>query len=68
MKIEAKCRIEQVLKYVLLGPAVERKQERQKEHYISYSSDRVSLPVFRGRFQSIEKLIDALETMTYPYS
>jgi hypothetical protein len=60
MKVEAKCRIEQVLKYVLLGLAVERKQERQKEHYLILLGTGVFASLFRGRFESIEKLIDAV--------
>ena len=60
MKIKAKCSIDQVLKYALLGLAVEIEQNRQKEHYLVLFGKGDFARQFRGRFESISKLTDAM--------
>ena len=58
MKIAAKCSVDQVLKYALLGLAIEIKQERQKEHYLVLLGSGDFVGMFRERFESMAKLTE----------
>jgi hypothetical protein len=62
MKIKHKCEVDQVLKYALLGLAVEIQQKKQKEHYLVLLGAGAIANQFRERFKSIDDLTDAIKS------
>jgi len=50
MKIKSKCSVDQVLKYALLGRAVEIQQKQQKEHYLVLLGSGAIMSQFPQRF------------------
>lgn len=60
MKVRSKCSVDQVLKYALLGLAVEIKEKQQKEHYLVLLGPGTLASQFREPFDSIESLRDAI--------
>lgn len=61
MKVSAKCSVDQVLKYALLGLAVEM-QQGPKQHYLALLGFGDFIDQFRGkRFDSPDKLIDVVK-------
>jgi hypothetical protein len=61
MKIKSKCSVDQVLKYALLGRAVEIQQGKQKEHYLVLLGPGAIQNQFAQRFKSSDELADALK-------
>ncbi len=66
MKVRSKCSVDQVLKYALLGLAVEICEQKQKEHYLVLLDPGVLASQFPEQFESIDRLRDAvaLEDLT----
>jgi hypothetical protein len=60
MKVAAKSSVDQVLKYALVGLAVELQQGRPKEHYLALLGPGDLAGQFQERFDSIDKLTDAI--------
>jgi len=56
MKVGSKCSVSQVLKYALLGLAVEIRQERPKEHYLALLGSGKFTSQFRKHFESPDQL------------
>jgi hypothetical protein len=54
MKIEAKCTVDQIRKYALLGLAVELAVKHQKEHFIAVLGPGSFNAIFKERFESLE--------------
>jgi hypothetical protein len=61
MKIKSKCSVNQVLKYALLGLAVEIKQKARKEHYLVLLGSGNITGQFPQRFKSSDELIVAIK-------
>lgn len=61
MKVKAKCTIEQVLKYALLGLAVELKVGR-RDHFLVLLGSGTFATQWRNHFESIERLREAIST------
>ena len=62
MKVKAKCCVDQVLKYALLGLAVELSEGKAKEHYLILLAKGPFSRLFEERFESVDKLADAIGT------
>jgi hypothetical protein len=60
MKIKSKCSVDQVLKYALLGLAVEIREKRQKKHYLVLLGPGALTTQFPQRFESIDILSEAV--------
>ena len=56
MKIAAKCSIDQVLKYALLGIAVEAKEGCQKHHYLGFLGAAMFENQWKERFRTVDEL------------
>jgi len=61
MKIKSKCSVSQVLKYALLGLAIERQQKAQKQHYLVLLGPGDITKQFRERFLSSDDLNVAIK-------
>ena len=61
MKIKSKCSVDQVLKYALLGLAVEIQQEAPKEHYLVLLGSGDITKQFPERFRSSDELTVAIK-------
>lgn len=61
MKVKSQCSVDQVLKYALLGRAVEIQQNNQKEHYLVLLGSGAITSQFQQRFKSINDLTDAIK-------
>jgi hypothetical protein len=64
MKIKSKCSVDQVLKYALLGQAVEiqqKEQKEQKEHYLVLLGSGAITSQFPKGFKSSDELTDAIK-------
>jgi hypothetical protein len=59
MKVGAKCSIDQVLKYALLGLAVEMKQDRERTHFLAILAPGSLASQFREHFPDIASLKEA---------
>lgn len=66
MKLQAKCSIEQVMKYALLGLAVEIKEAALKQHYLVLLGKTHLSSMFSPRIDSIEMLKNALLNADLP--
>jgi len=66
MKVNAKCDIDQVLKYALLGLAVETQQKVEKGHYLVLLAPGEFSEMFKERFESTEKLRGAIANQDLP--
>lgn len=61
MKIKAKCSIDQVLKYALLGLAVEHERKAQRNHFLLLLGKGRFADLWHGKFEHVESLKAALE-------
>ena len=61
MKIKHKCSVDQVLKYALLGLAVELQQENEKQHYLILLGPGKLPEQFPERFSSCDELTAAVK-------
>jgi hypothetical protein len=60
MKVKAKCSVDQVLKYALLGLAIEMKEGKPKKHYLILLGKGVFANQWVKRFESIDRLTEAI--------
>ncbi len=61
MKIKSQCSVDQVLKYALLGRAVEIQQKEQRKHYLVLLGSGDITKQFPKRYKSTHELTDAIK-------